>query len=968
MNKTRWELIETIYHDALERSPGDRTRFLADICAGDEELYKEIESLISSNEKGESFLSEPDFNLGLKILAKPHHVLNPNQTFGNYKILNFLGRGGMGEVYLAEDSRLGRFIALKVLPADVASDEKRIQRFMQEARAASALNHPNILTIHDIGDFDGGHFIASEFVEGETLRERLKREKRLAPQETIEIARQIAAALTAAHKAGIIHRDIKPENLMLREDGLVKVLDFGLAKLTENFSGPNSDNNFSSTTPGMVMGTVAYMSPEQVRGQKTDARSDIWSFGVCLYEMLTGKPPFGGDTTSDKIAAILTSEPVLSESLLSDKPRNLRQVIGKALSKNPDQRYQTAKEMVEDLRKIRLDSDSISENVFFNATGYKQIERTDSRVAVTSDDAFERRTDVIEKKSGKNKILFAFASILLLVLAGGYAAFYYFNIRGLFIREPVKITRILDTGKTVAAAISPDGKYLAHAVADAGGQSIWIKHLATNSNVQLIAPKNVDYPGMTFSNDGNYIYYGQGNGELYQTPVLGGESKKILDGVFSPISFSPDGQQFAFVRNLSSDETALMIADTDGTGERQIAIRKKPESFAYAAWSPDGKVIASVAETSSAEPGVSIVGIPLEGGAEKIISAQKWRSIWQPVWLADGSGLIASAIRESLNDPQQIWFFPASGGEARQVTNDLNNYGYVSLTGDSNTLVTIRFEQRSNIWHLPLGKSEEARPVSNNVHALYRFIVSMPDGRIIYTSLEESSGGRNLWMMNADGGSVKQLTANAGDNILPCATGDGRYIVFSSNRADAKTFQIWRMNTDGTNPVQLTSGGRGARGPACSADGKTIVYTEGGPDSTIKQSKLWKISIDGGEPVRLTDYPSSWKDISPDGKFVAIRFLSEGAIKLGIISMTGKPVKVFDLKENTQIRWKPDGRSVTYIKDSNIWEQPVEGGEPKQLTKFSDQAIYFFDWSKDGDLICTRGYEARDPVLISNFR
>lgn len=969
MDQTRWQQIETLYHAALERAPEERAQFLSENCGGDTQLFNEVNSLLASNEQTDSFLAEPDFNLGLKILDTPLQVFEKGQDFGNFTILDFIGRGGMGEVYLAQDTRLKRRIALKVLPADVGSDRERIRRFMQEARAASALNHPNILTIYEIGEEDGLQFIASEYVQGETLRERLRREKSLDRQNTLDIALQIAAALTAAHAGGIIHRDIKPENIMIREDSLVKVLDFGLAKLTENFSNQNSTNDFISTNPGTVMGTVAYMSPEQLRGQKTDARSDIWSFGVVLYEMLSGKLPFKGDTTSDMIAAILTATPISAGDLQTEKPRNLQQIFGKALCKDPAKRYKSVNEMADELKKTRLDLNAFSETDFIHTTDFRQIGETDSRTVVTSDTLHNRQTDIIPKSSDKNKIIFAFALIFPLILAGGYAAFNYFNITSLFTREPMKITRILDTGKTVAAAISPDGKYVAHAVADAGRQSIWIKHLATNSNIQLIPPKSVDYPAMTFSRDGNYIYYGQGNGDLYQTPVLGGESKKILDGVFSPISFSPDGQQFAFIRNLGSDETALMIARSDGRGAQQIAVRKKPESFSYAAWSPDGKVITCTAKTNKEMQDYYMVSIPVEGGSEKIISAQTWRTIWQPVWLSDGSGLIASAIRESLNDPQQIWFFPASGGEARQITNDLNNYGYLSLTADSNTLVTMRFEQRSNIWHLPLGKSEEARLVSNNVHALYRFIVSAPDGRIIYPSLEESSGGRNLWIMNADGSSVKQLTADTNDNILPCATRDGRYVVFSSNRTDQKTYQLWRMDMDGTNPVQLTNGDRGARGPACSSDGKTIVYTEGGPDSAIKQSNLWKVSIEGGESVQLTDYPSSWKDISPDGNLVAIRFLSEGAIKLGIITMTGgKPIKVFDLKENTQIRWKPDGRSITYIKDSNIWEQPIDGSEPKQLTKFSDQAIYFFDWSKDGDLICTRGYQARDPVLISNFR
>jgi serine/threonine protein kinase len=973
MNQTRWQQIETLYHAALEHGPAERVTFLKQACGDDIDLLAEIESLLSSHEQADSFLAEPEFDLGLELLAKPKHIFKSDQDFGHFKILKFLGRGGMGEVYLAQDARLGRLVALKVLQSELASNQERIRRFIQEARSASGLSHPNILTIHEIGENEGRRFIASEFVEGETLRERLKSEEPLTLAQILEIALQIAAALNAANTAGIIHRDIKPENIMLREDGLVKVLDFGLAKLAENPDGDIPTVDSLSTNPGMILGTVAYMSPEQARGKKVDVRSDVWSFGVVLYEMLTGRLPFAGDTTSDIIAAILTSEPVLPDKDLVENPENLWQIAGKALRKDPEERYQSVKEMADDLRNAILESDALPERNFYRPTDFKRVARTDSKFVSTSETSKQHQTDRTNTKRNKNRIIFA--SILLLVLAGGFGAFYFLKNSRWSSREQMKITRIFDTGKTVTAAISPDGKYVVHAVTDAGKQSIWIKHLATNSNVQLVPPKSTDYPSMTFSKDGNYIYYGQGDGELYQTPVLGGESRKILSGVFSPISFSPDGQQFVFVRNLTSNETALMIANSDGSGERQIASRKKPEFFSHAAWSPDGKEIACVANADQEGLGIYILAVPVEGGSERIISPKKWYTIGQPVWLADGSGLIAPAIRESLNDPQQIWFFPASGGDARQITNDLANYGDASLTTDSNTLVTIRFEQRSNIWHLPQGKTEEARLASNNVHALFRFIVPAPDGRIIYTSLEESNGGRNIWIMNAEGTGAKQLTANAGDNILPCATDDGRYILFASNRADLKTYHIWRINIDGTNPVQLTNGS-GERGPKCSPDGQTVVYLSGGPDVGPEQSRLWKISIDGRDPVQLTEYPTGWSDVSPDGKFIAVRFRLDKAssFKLGVIPITGgKPIKVFDLpKQNTPLNWKPDGRSIAYIKSengfSNIWEQPVDGGEPRQFTKFNSETIYFFDWTKDGDLICTRGYEARDPVLISDFR
>jgi Tol biopolymer transport system component len=371
---------------------------------------------------------------------------------------------------------------------------------------------------------------------------------------------------------------------------------------------------------------------------------------------------------------------------------------------------------------------------------------------------------------------------------------------------------------------------------------------------------------------------------------------------------------------------------------------------------------------------MNITLFPVSGGEGKQITAQKWRVIDEIAWLQDGSGLLGSAVQESEQDLQQIWFFPVSGEDARLITNDLNHYAQISLTADSKQLLTIQYEQRNNIWLLPNGKSEEARLLSNNVRANYRFIAVAPDGRIVFPSNESANGNRDIWIMNQDGSNAKQLTVNAAGNLLPCVTGDGRFIVFVSNRSDSKTFHIWRMNMDGTNPLQLTNG-TGEGSPVCSPDGQTVFYHRGGPNVPAEEKTLWKISISGGETVQLTDYPTGWTDISPDGKFIALRFKLDNASpwKLGIITTEGgKPIKSFDFKQNSQLHWSPDGESITYIKIengvSNVWAQPVSSEPPKQLTKFTAETILGFDWSKDNNLICARGYQARDPILISNFR
>ncbi|MBA3355991.1 MAG: protein kinase [Pyrinomonadaceae bacterium] len=355
MNPERWQQVDQLFHSALERSGGERAAFLAQACIEDERLRQEVESLLSFHDLATSFIEKPAGDAAAELLLERHARLTPGTMVNRYKILDLLGKGGMGVVYLAEDTELHRRIALKVLPAGFTRDSDRVRRFVQEAHAASALNHPNIVTIHEIGRLDDVHFIVTEFIEGQTLREQFRAGMRLA--EALEVAIQVAAALDAAHAAGIVHRDIKPENIMLRSDGYVKVLDFGLAKLVENqMSSQNLETGKEpvGTNPGMVMGTVNYMSPEQARGLDVDARTDLWSLGVVLYEMVTGRVPFGGETTSHVVVSILENDPA-PLALRSDLPPELEQIITQALRKDKTERYRTASDLGIVLRSLKQD-------------------------------------------------------------------------------------------------------------------------------------------------------------------------------------------------------------------------------------------------------------------------------------------------------------------------------------------------------------------------------------------------------------------------------------------------------------------------------------------------------------------------------------------------------------------------------------------------------------------------------------
>jgi serine/threonine protein kinase len=1025
MATERWQQIKEIFHSALERAPAERTAFLDRTCAGDEAIRSEVESLIAAHEKEGSFIDSPAYEVAAAWLAEddePDSLVG--QQINHYHVLSELGAGGMGEVYLAQDTKLGRKIALKLLPTSFTHDADRLHRFQQEARTASALNHPNILTIYEIGDEQGRPFIATELIEGQTLRERLVS----GPLEfvgALDIVLQVASALVAAHEVGIVHRDVKPENVMLRKDGYVKVLDFGLAKLAERKMGRTGLEALTrmrgNTSPGVVMGTVNYMSPEQARGLDVDERTDIWSLGCVLYEMLAGSAPFKGETPTDVTVSILERDPASLATLSEDVPAELDWIVKKALRKDRDERYQTVKEMSGDLRAIKQelefeaklertiapDKNSVDAQAPVKRSTRSAAALTTNRTAaIPTDEIREAQAPNFELPAGKARQrrtpIIAAVAVLSLAVVG--VAFYKFFLQSkkatAFYATSIK--RLTNQGKTIHAAISPDGKYFSYVLSDAGKQSLWIRQTSAANDTQVVPPAPVGYFGVTFSRDGNDLYYvvkSNDPGTLYRIPALGGTPVKLLERIDSPISFSPDGKRMTFVRGdyPNRGESGIFIANADGTAERQIAARKLPELFfpiffTGPAWSPDGLLIACGTTNTKSES--LIVAVNVQDGKEQVLTPQPWPAIGRVEWLPDMSGLLIVA-REQGSAGAQIWQLSYPDGKAWKVTNELNFYRDISLTADAGKVMTIQISGIVNMWivadgnseraiQLPSGNRSSSGEVSNSIQLSIgnvgylggnESISWTPDGRIVFVLGSGKQG--DIWIMNSDGSNRKQLTIDEGNNHNPVVSPDGRSIIFTSGRSGQRN--VWQMNIDGSDPKQLTNGLADFL-PSVSPDGQWVIYSS----LNSGMLTLWKVPINGGTPVEIIDRQAINPVVSPDGKQIAYLFTESGSVgalpdRIAVIaSEGGDVVKKFEVPQGTGgagtiLDWSRDGRSLLYtaVADnvSNIWSQSIDGGKPVQVTNFKEHLITAFRWSRDGrQLACSRGILIRDAVLISNAK
>lgn len=898
-------------------------------------------------------------------------------TVSHYKIVREVGRGGMGVVYEAEDLTLGRRIALKFLPVDAAASQQSLDRFRQEARTASAINHEGICTIYEISEHNGQPFIAMELLEGESLAERMLA-RPFTNEQILDIAIQVADALDAAHRKGVIHRDIKPANIFITTRGRAKVLDFGLAKLAKEHeqaavaAGATLDNPLL-TSPGATVGTVAFMSPEQAQGEELDARTDLFSFGAVLYQMATGRLPFDGPTSAVIFHAILEKQPAPPTDLNPLLPPQINDVILKALEKDRDLRCQSAAELRADLKRIKRGTGPSSGKIA-PVSDEQPSNVPSSRTSSPSVPPVSNAQVMAEAKRHKWRLILT--PIVTALVISAFALYKHFTSTQTVLNPlNMQISKLTDNGTAVDGAISPDGRYTAY-VKRGEQQSLWVKQIATGSEAQIVPPG----PGYfarrpTFSPDGNYVYYEHSDPQnedesvLYSVPSLGGTSQKITDDLSTPVNFSPDGKQIVFVHfDPGEKKPQLVVAQSDGSGRHVIAER---EAMAVnggpPSWSADGKLIA-VSQYTLTKSVLSTVLIFTPQG--EFVKSFPFPCLVDGVaWLPDMSGIFLEARSPETNFRKQIKFQPYPSGASQNVTNDLNVYKSITVTADSKVLVTVQ-EQPSSALYIGNVPPQLPGEIKLNPNAVTPgqsdggWAQWGVDGKIYFMD-----SGVHSFRMNPDGTLRTRIPDRETTSLYGSACGPNA-IVYSNLKDN--NLVLWHQDLTTGQTKQLTTE-RDAEWPACTSDGSTVYYHD-----FIEGPVIKTISASGGSPSVYAN-ASGFAALSPDNKRIVFFQFSTSAGHKNVMVVQdlngGNRMELSSFEVN-QAEWTPDSRALLVSKStgagSNLFYQPLDGSKATQVTHFDTEPLRTstFSFSPDGKQIVVGRARVNDSdlVIFSNFR
>ena len=880
--------------------------------------------------------------------------MQAGETLGHYRILETLGKGGMGEVYAAEDAKLHRKVALKVLPGVFATDPDRRRRFEREAQTIAALNHPGIVTIYSV-EVDGPvPFLTMELVDGRPLRDVIEKGG-MGLDALLPAAIAMTDAVAAAHQRGIVHRDLKPANVMVCADGRVKVLDFGLAKIhdAEAAAAGEAPTHLPSnglTGEGRIVGTVAYMSPEQAEGKSVDQRSDIFSLGVMLYEMATGERPFKGDTGVSVISAIIKDTPASVTDSRPELPLQLARIVKRCLIKDPQRRYQSARDLHTDLEDLKQDIDS---GVLSTPSGVRESDR-------------RARAFHVPKV-----VAYTVAAIMVVLI--GVAASMAINRRLTSAQwfVPGEFQRLTDSGGVLSMAVSADARYVAYTENENGLMALWIRQTGTGSKARILAPNDRMLGDLSFSPDGNLVYYtlgspNRGARSLYRISALGGEGTHVLDDVRGNISFSPDGKEFSFTRDVSSGKTAVMIAGVNGSGVRQLAVCDPPLVLADmpAAWSPDGRTIVAIENAVMLAAKSRLVAVDVASGRVTPFSGE-WVLINGVAWMPDGRSVVVAggdALPPAAH--VQLWQIAWPGGTRQQVTFGLNDYNNVAVSADGRTISAIEDEYSSTVWVQSLSGGPGRQITSTLRGNGQQGLAWMPDGhRIVYAAWTDRDVPQ-LWMIDAEGGQSKHLSQMFA--IEPAVSLDGKWVYFAGGPAPPSA-AIWKLPIDGGDPVQLSTS-RTDDLPVVSTDGKWVYFIS----RDGLRSRAMKVSADGGAATALTDLEQGFtlSRLSADGSHLLGYAANPATHRQQAVTLPvegGRLEFVENAPPNSGLLPDGTGWLMNDTRDGvhGLFVKPLAGGAPRLLVDLGPEMVAEIAYSKDGRTIAfVRGHDTSDVVLI----
>jgi len=940
MTPERLRRIEDVCSAALACAAEDRAAFLTTACAGDDELQREVESLLAQEHRAAGFMSVPAS--AVVVSAVLDHVKGAlaGRRFGAYAIGPLIGVGGMGEVYRAHDETLGRDVAIKVLPPAFTADPERRARFEREARMLASLNHPHIGAIYGVEEVGGVRGLVLELVEGETLAERVAAVGSLPIADALAIARQIAGALDAAHEKGIVHRDLKPANIKITPDGEVKVLDFGLAKTA---SPDGSRQDLSASTDGAIVGTAAYMSPEQARGHSVDRRGDIWAFGCVLYEMLSGRPAFPGDTISDTIAKILEREPDWS-ALPATTPVPIRRLLRRCLAKDPRQRLR-------DIGDFRLELDAIDEPL----PGALEAAVAPRAPATT------RATWL--------------PWVALVALAAGVSVWEAARPAAA-LENPLadaQYTRVTDwEGIEAGAEISPDGKFVAF-LADRDGEfDIWLSQLGTGNFLNLTAdikalqPIGPTFRKFGFSGDGTEIWFSPDTGPSMAQkimPLMGGTPRAFLDNGATAPSWSPDGNHIAYFKNDDGDP--FFVADGAGKDARQVLVEKGVHNH-NPVWSPDSRWI-YLARGSDPTDAMDVWRMRPSGESlERLTERGTAVNFLAPL---DARRLLYVARAEDRSGPW-LWALDVERKTTRRVSPPLMQCTSVSASRDGRRVVATVANPTASLWRVPLlDRQAEDRDVQPYPQPTTRALAPRLAGTALFY-LSASGKGDGLWRVQDGQASEVSKRADGGLFEPPAVSPDGSRVAIIVRREGKRHLVI--MSADGRSSRTLAPSldilGAAGQGTAdWSPDGTSIVM--GGADTD--GPGLFKIPVDGGVPVRLVSGQAANPIWSPDGNLIvyAGRFFT-GQVELLGVRPDGTPAVLPPMRARPGgYRFLPNGAGLVilpFIPSLDFSLIDFAGKSSRQLTRLSNQGVIgTFDITSDGKaIVFDRTRENSDIVLI----